>query len=176
MMVLDLKCSQEHYFEGWFANSENFSRQRELGEIRCPVCEDNQISQALSPVAIKRGSRVVHEGEDSAGPFKKLEQFYKYIEENFEEVGTEFTKEALKMHYGVSDKRNIRGISTDEEEKTLKDEGVEFYKIPKIPLPRETINPHEPALVQGNCHRRPDYPGPRPAEALVWHLPAQNNK
>ena len=57
MMVLDLKCSKEHTFEGWFANSENFCRQKELGEIRCPVCEDNQISQALSAVAIKRNPR-----------------------------------------------------------------------------------------------------------------------
>lgn len=130
MMVLDLKCSKEHYFEGWFANSENFYRQRELGEIRCPVCEDNQISRALSPVAIKRHPRVVQDGEDSADPIKKLQQFYKYIEENFEEVGTEFTKEALKMHYGVTGKRNIRGTSTADEEKTLKEEGVEFYKIP----------------------------------------------
>jgi len=130
MMVLDLKCTNEHYFEGWFANTEAFSRQKELGEIRCPVCEDNQISQALSPVAIKRRPGFSNEEEESSSPFKKLEQFYKYVKENFEEVGTEFTKEALKMHYGVTDKRNIRGTSTSEEEKILKEEGVEFYKIP----------------------------------------------
>ncbi len=136
MMVLDLKCSKEHYFEGWFANSENFYRQKELGEIRCPVCDDNQISQALSAVAIKRNSRAAQEGEEAPDPLKKLQEFYAYIEENFEEVGSEFTKESLKMHYGVADKRNIRGTSTAEEEKILKEEGIEFYKIPKIPLPR----------------------------------------
>jgi hypothetical protein len=130
MMVLDLKCTNEHYFEGWFTNTQAFSRQKELGEIRCPVCEDNQISQALSPVAIKRHPGFSNEEEESSVPFKKLEQFYKYVKENFEEVGTEFTKEALKMHYGVTDKRNIRGTSTAEEEKILKEEGVEFYKIP----------------------------------------------
>jgi hypothetical protein len=136
MMVLDLKCAKGHTFEGWFANSENFYRQKESGEIRCPVCEDNQISQALSAVAIKRNPRAPQEGEEAPDPLKKLQEFYAYIEENFEEVGTEFTKESLKMHYGVADKRNIRGTSTAEEEQTLKEEGIEFYKIPKIPLPK----------------------------------------
>jgi hypothetical protein len=41
-----------------------------------------------------------------------------------------YAKEALKIHYGVSDKRNIHGTSTDDEEKLLKEEGVEFHKIP----------------------------------------------
>ena len=38
------------------------------------------------------------------------------------------------MHYGVADKRNIKGSATAEEEKVMKDEGIEFFKlsIPKI--------------------------------------------
>jgi len=34
------------------------------------------------------------------------------------------------MHYGVSEKKNIRGSATSEEEKTLKEEGIDFFKIP----------------------------------------------
>jgi hypothetical protein len=136
MMVLDLKCSKEHHFEGWFTSSENFCRQKELGEIRCPICDDNQISQVLSPVTIKRNTHVDQGKEEILDPQKNLEEFYKYIDENFEEVGSEFAKEALKIHYGVADKRNIRGTSTEEEEKTLQKEGIEFYKIPKFPLPK----------------------------------------
>jgi hypothetical protein len=56
-----------------------------------------------------------------------------YVEKNFDDVGCEFTKEALKIHYGASEPRNIRGVSTDEEEKTLKEEGIEFFKVP-IPV------------------------------------------
>jgi hypothetical protein len=55
-----------------------------------------------------------------------------YLNTNFEDVGTQFTKEALKIHYGVEEKRNIRGVSTPEEEKVLREEGVEFFKIPKL--------------------------------------------
>ena len=53
-----------------------------------------------------------------------------FVEKNFEDVGADFTKEALKIHYGVTEPRNIRGVSTPEEEKTLKEEGIEFLKIP----------------------------------------------
>ncbi|OGP51060.1 MAG: hypothetical protein A2Y79_00480 [Deltaproteobacteria bacterium RBG_13_43_22] len=130
MMVLDLRCANDHFFEGWFSNTETFYQQKRNGEIRCPVCDDNQVNQVLSPVAIKRSSRLSNENEAVDSPTKQLRHFYKYIEENFEEVGTEFAKEALKIHYGVADKRNIRGTSTADEEKVLKEEGVEFHKIP----------------------------------------------
>jgi hypothetical protein len=56
-----------------------------------------------------------------------------YVDKNFDNVGCDFAKEALKIHYGVSEPRNIRGISTEQEEKTLKKEGVQFFKFPKPP-------------------------------------------
>jgi len=39
------------------------------------------------------------------------------------------------MHYGVSEARNIRGVSTKEEEKTLIEEGVQFFKVPMSVAP-----------------------------------------
>jgi hypothetical protein len=47
-------------------------------------------------------------------------------------VGLEFTSEALKIHYGGAKKRNIKGTATSDQEKLLKDEGVQFLKIPII--------------------------------------------
>lgn len=129
-MVLDLQCTNGHCFEGWFVNSETFLKQKEAGSILCPVCEDNHIAQALSPVAVRRAPRAQTEEEKGELPAKRIKNFYEYIEKNFEEVGTEFAKEALKIHYGVAEKRNIRGTSTVEEEKVLKEEGVAFHKIP----------------------------------------------
>jgi hypothetical protein len=132
MMVLDLQCSNGHAFEGWFASREAFDQQRDRGEIQCPVCEDTLIRQVLSAVAIKKHYQKPQAAPEPGMPQQKLKQFYRYIEENFEEVGTDFAKEALKMHYGVNEKRNIRGTSTADEEEVLKREGVEFFKIPMI--------------------------------------------
>jgi len=54
-------------------------------------------------------------------------------------VGCKFTTEALKMHYGVSELKNIRGTSTEKEEKILKDEGINFFKIPMPTDPNTDI-------------------------------------
>ena len=53
-----------------------------------------------------------------------------YVENNFDNVGCDFSKEALKIHYGVTEPRNIRGVSTPEEEKVLKQEGIDYIKLP----------------------------------------------
>ncbi|PQP33530.1 DUF1178 domain-containing protein, partial [Desulfobacteraceae bacterium SEEP-SAG9] len=64
-------------------------------------------------------------------------QIIDYVEKNFDDVGPEFAKEALKIHYGVSEPKNIKGVSTKQEEETLKQEGVKFFKIP-LPTPPDT--------------------------------------
>ena len=43
-----------------------------------------------------------------------------------------FAKEALKIHYGETEKRNIKGTATSDEETLLKKEGVQFLKIPVV--------------------------------------------
>ena len=43
----------------------------------------------------------------------------------------------MKIHYGAAEPRNIRGVSTQAEEKLLKQEGVEFIKIP-VPAPPDS--------------------------------------
>ena len=58
-----------------------------------------------------------------------------YVDNNFDNVGADFAEEALKIHYGVNEPRNIRGVSTPQEEETLRKEGVEFLKFP---LPEES--------------------------------------
>ncbi len=59
-----------------------------------------------------------------------LNKIYTVVKKNTEDVGTAFAQEALKIHYGVTENRNIRGVATPEEEKTLKEEGISFMKIP----------------------------------------------
>ena len=60
-----------------------------------------------------------------------------FVKKNFDDVGCDFAKEALKIHYGATEPRNIRGVSTKEEEKTLKEEGIQFFKVP-MPMPQDT--------------------------------------
>ena len=130
MIAFDLRCSNGHSFEGWFKDLESFNEQGSRGMIICPFCKSNKVSRELSPVAIKSPRGDVRPQEDTPDYRKLAMGIMEYIQKNFEDVGTDFAKEALKIHYGVTEKRDIRGSATDEEEKTLKDEGIKFFKFP----------------------------------------------
>jgi len=131
MIAFDLRCSQGHTFEGWFKDLDSFNEQNTKGMITCPVCKDTQITRVLSPVSIKSSQNTGKPPEEGEIDYQKLARgIVQYIHDNYEDVGAEFAKEALKMHYGVADKRNIRGSATAGEEETLKEEGIKFFKVP----------------------------------------------
>jgi hypothetical protein len=129
MIAFDLFCSNGHKFECWFKDSVSFEEQKSTGMITCPICDDHQIEKAFSPFAIKKGGERVREEID---PHQALQLVHEYLSKHFEDVGAEFYKEALKIHYGEVEKRNIKGTATTEEEVILKEEGVQFFKVPII--------------------------------------------
>ena len=131
MIAIDIQCSQGHLFEGWFDNLDAFEAQKNKKLVACPYCEDTSVMRVLSPVAVKKSRNRNEEPLQVNIDYQKLaKEVVDYIHENFEDVGPRFASEALKIHYGVSEKKNIRGSATRDEEKTLKDEGVEFFKLP----------------------------------------------
>jgi len=129
MIAFDLFCSNGHRFECWFKDSASFEEQQSSGIITCPVCNDHQVEKAFSPFAIKKNGGAKREEID---PSQALQLVNEYIEKHFEDVGANFYKEALKIHYGEAEKRNIKGTATTEEEVILKEEGVQFFKVPNI--------------------------------------------
>ena len=133
MIAYDLQCSQGHAFEGWFDDEKAFKQQQECGLVTCPVCSDAMVERIPSTFAI-RGS---NPGGDAKDPQAIQQRISAFVHEHFDDVGTDFAKEALKMHYGVAEARNIRGVSTLQEEKLLRQEGVEFLKVP-IPVKPES--------------------------------------
>jgi hypothetical protein len=132
MIAYDLQCEQGHAFEGWFDAPEAFEAQLENGQLTCPVCGSSRIVRLLSTFGISKNRSQSEEPAQTEEGGQVLAQIVRYVQDNFEDVGSNFAKEALKMHYGVSETRNIRGVSSDQEEKTLKDEGVEFFKLPVL--------------------------------------------
>lgn len=130
MIAYDLQCINGHSFEGWFEDEEAYLDQKKKELIACPICEDTAVSRIPSAFAIK-SSPPAGRPKLSTDELARIgSQVAEYVETNFDNVGADFAKEALKMHFGVTEPRNIRGTSTQEEEKTLKKEGIEFFKIP----------------------------------------------
>ena len=131
MIAYDLECSKGHIFEGWFNNNQSFDEQVVKKLVVCPYCNDTTVRKVISPVAMKTSSRP--DKNEIKGPIdysKLAREVVEYINKNFEDVGTDFTNEALKIHYDVAEKRNIKGSATVEEEKMIKEEGIEFFKVP----------------------------------------------
>jgi hypothetical protein len=56
--------------------------------------------------------------------------FHEFLNKHFDDVGERFAEVALKIHRGDEEKRNIKGTTTPQEEDTLREEGIEFLKIP----------------------------------------------
>jgi hypothetical protein len=137
MIVFDLECLNGHTFEGWFDDRQDLDNQQEKGILKCPVCETTSVVQVLSPVAIRKSSSSSLDNttqnvlQDSQGAIAELtEKVAEYVDKNFEDVGSDFTKKALKMHYGAEEYQNIKGTTTKEDDKVLDKEGVPVFRIP----------------------------------------------
>jgi len=130
MIAFDLVCSNGHKFECWFKDGASFEQQKDSRVVNCPVCNDDRVEKALSTFAIKRNGKPRQKGETDLQQALRMVQ--DYLDKHFEDVGVDFAKEALKIHYGKSKKKNIKGTATTDEETLLKEEGVQFLKIPIV--------------------------------------------
>ncbi len=138
MIIFDLKCNNGHTFEGWFEDGQAYDEQRDNDMIACPTCNDTSVSKIPSTFGIKSSPPEAGlPGGQQIDPESLARKVTEFMDKNFDDVGCDFAKEALKIHYGASEPRNIKGSSTKEEEKTLKEEGIEFFKIP-VPKQSDT--------------------------------------
>lgn len=132
MIAYDLECANGHTFEGWFEDLKAFEDQKRKMFIACPVCNETSVVVVPSTFALKRSSSQPEKPKenDKAADQMTLGKVIDFLDKNFEDVGHNFAREALKMHYGVSKKRNIKGASTRAEEEMLEQEGIKFFKVP----------------------------------------------
>ncbi len=133
MIIYDLQCDKKHKFEGWFKDLASFEEQKEKKLITCPLCGSSEVTMLPSSIAVMGKSREIKERKANAAdvsPQKMLEMIHDFVTKNFDDVGERFAEVALKIHRGEEDKHNIRGITTEKEEEMLREEGVDFMKIP----------------------------------------------
>lgn len=57
MKVLDLKCAQQHVFEGWFGSEVDFQGQLAKGQVACPLCGSADIQKQLSAPRLNLGAQ-----------------------------------------------------------------------------------------------------------------------
>lgn len=136
MKVLDLQCSHQHSFEGWFASEDDFQGQLARSLVECPMCGDHAISKKLSAPRLNLGAaqpqerqEVVHAAPDATLQAQWLKAV-RHVLANTEDVGPRFAQEARRIHYGESEERAIRGQATREETAALLEEGISVLPLP----------------------------------------------
>ena len=143
MIIFDLSCVHGHRFEGWFASSEEFERQKGAMLVTCPVCDDAGIERVPSaqvrvPKAAGRESAAPETADAEnarshdvvAGMPEEVMSKLREIVRNTENVGRRFPEEARRIHYNEAPARSIRGQASKDEAQELKDEGIDFAQLP----------------------------------------------
>ncbi len=141
MIVYQLHCLNGHEFEAWFRDSHTYDVQVKQGDIDCPLCGDTSVSKSIMAPNISpsrnKGKAPAGHGEAEARAHEVAEKILEavtairtHVEENCDNVGTEFAEEAKRIHYGEAEVRGIVGTATEQEASELDEEGVEFYRLP----------------------------------------------
>ncbi len=157
MILYSLLCAKDHGFEAWFPSSDAFDRQARRGIVACPQCGSTKVRKAIMAPRISKGGKkramaqgaaaqaaetMAPQGADagnaatnvmSAEVRQVLTELRKQVEANCDYVGDSFAEEARKIHYGETEKRGIYGESTEAEAEALKEEGIEFGRVPWLP-------------------------------------------
>lgn len=139
MKVLDLRCDQDHGFEGWFASEEDFVQQLAKGLVECPLCTSRAVTRMPSAPRLNlSGARhpvpATATPAQQASPQQRLQALYlqavKHVMAHTEDVGARFADEARRIHYGEAPERGIRGQADAAETAALLEEGIEVVPLP----------------------------------------------
>jgi hypothetical protein len=138
VISFSLTCGQGHGFEGWFASSDAYEKQRAAGALACPVCGSVDIDKRLMAPAVATGRkeapmRVAAHTSPEPDQLTMLRQIRKHLTDNAEYVGPRFAEEARRIHYDESEKRGIYGEASAEDVRLLHEEGIEFHPLPVLP-------------------------------------------
>ena len=123
-------------FDSWFASSKEFEKLKNKKLLTCHVCNSVQIEKTLmSPNVLnsKKIKNTNNKEQKYLNVRNKIKEYQKFIKNNFEYVGENFTYEARSIHYNSKkNKKGIYGTASISDVKDLKEEGIETEVIPWI--------------------------------------------
>ena len=136
MIKYNLKCKNNHEFESWFSDSNEFDKLNKKNLLECIYCSSKKITKSImspmvSVVKEKKNSDIIID-KTFQSEKKQLINLRKYIEKNFEYVGKDFSKKVREIYYDKKNKKTIYGITSPEERDELKEEGIDLLSIPWI--------------------------------------------
>ena len=135
MIKYNLKCNNDHEFESWFSDSKEFERLKTKKLLECIYCNSKIINKSImAPMISVQKSDNLNKFKINNNILrkqrKKLIKLRNFIEKNFEYVGEDFSKKVREIYYDKKNKKTIYGITSPEERRELKDEGIDLLSIP----------------------------------------------
>ena len=136
MIKYNLKCDNNHEFESWFSDSNEFNKLNKKKLLECIYCSSNKIQKSImSPMV---SGIKLNEDKMSLVDKKLLNEknqlikLREHIEKNFEFVGDKFSEKVRDVYYDKETKKSIYGTTTPEEKKELEEEGIDLLSIPWV--------------------------------------------
>jgi len=143
MIRYALICDRDHEFEGWFAASVDFDDQSARGLVECPVCASKAVRKAIMAPAVagmKTHTQDPSPAQTRAMMMHAMQRVRQHVEENFDDVGDAFAKEARAIHEGRAEERGIYGQATAVEVRDLVEDGVPVAPLPPDPPKKTELN------------------------------------
>ena len=109
---------------------------------RCPACGSPEVrKQIMAPAVVTSKGKA----ETTPGPSREMmmemaNQVRRHVEDNFDNVGDAFAREARAIHEGRSEERGIYGEATLREARELLEDGVPVAPLPQVPPDRQDLN------------------------------------
>tara|TARA_B100001564_G_C20413859_1_gene566914 strand:- start:284 stop:706 length:423 start_codon:yes stop_codon:yes gene_type:complete len=136
MIKYNLKCKNDHEFESWFSDSNEFDNLKKRNLLECIYCSSKNIKKSIMAPMISSSKKNIENDDIFNKEIKKeknnLLNLRKYIEKNFDYVGKDFSKKVREVYYDKKSKKGIYGTTTPEEKKELAEEGINLFSIPWI--------------------------------------------
>ena len=137
MIKYNLKCNNDHEFDSWFSDSKEFERLKTRKLLECIYCNSKKIKKSIMApmISISKNNNLnkfqINE-KILQKQRNKLIKLRNFIEKNFEYVGEDFSKKVREIYYDKKNKKTIYGITSPEERKELKEEGIDLLSIPWV--------------------------------------------
>ena len=134
MIKYNLKCKNEHEFESWFSDSDEFDKLRKKELLECIFCSSKKINKSIMAPMVsgkkERNFEIQELNENLVNEKDKLLKLRKFVERNFEYVEKDFSKRVREIYYDKKNKKTIYGTTTAEEREELEEEGIDLLSIP----------------------------------------------
>ena len=136
MIKYNLLCKEcEITFNSWFASSKEYDKLKKRKLINCHRCGSVKVEKNLmAPKLISKNFSYKIEKKDlmKYQKIKKtINEYQKFIKNNFDYVGENFAYKARSIHYNNKKKhKGIYGTASKQDLKELKEEGIDAQMVP----------------------------------------------